>query len=359
MAPRLPDYVSFDSASRGKQRVTPNDAIFLLAKSLAVDLKLSLGDAQERAGAELYRLQQLRELHLGEDSAFDVRELARAVNQIERPLIAEAVQKGVMTPDQAEERARQRRLDPFATEPTLGEFDPLKSPRATDWTLLMTVAWVASQGRVEVVQYCWNEFRARSYEWIKFKNNEPGWYIAPRVKSSFADLSDYNVSGAQDQLRQSLRLGELVASALDGAGRPTIIPAVDWPHLVMSEEANDAVLRTPATRHPFPPAFRDVRLPRAEIIKVFNFSTVTKSKAGTKRMPIWDHVEVMLRKEFDKRGDYNEIDQAEDWDSQTDVETHVIAWIQRKHPASKLPGKNSLYANVKRIVEQIRASKSR
>ena len=58
----------------------------------------------------------------------------------ERDEIIDKVQRGEMSPSEAQALVTERKLQSLKREPDLTEFDPLNEP---DWTLLMAVTWIA------------------------------------------------------------------------------------------------------------------------------------------------------------------------------------------------------------------------
>jgi hypothetical protein len=75
--------------------------------------------------------------------------------------IIDKVQRGEMTPQQAEAEAVRLGIKPFAVEPDPNEFDPF---RETWWTLPMAVAWIAWRSP-DKVRECWDPYRAECWDW--------------------------------------------------------------------------------------------------------------------------------------------------------------------------------------------------
>jgi hypothetical protein len=71
------------------------------------------------------------------------------------------VQRGEMTPDDAEAEAKRLGLDPLAAEPDPNDYDPMREPF---WTLPMAVAWIAYRTQ-DAVRNWWNEYRKECWDW--------------------------------------------------------------------------------------------------------------------------------------------------------------------------------------------------
>lgn len=67
-----------------------------------------------------------------------------------------------LTPDEAEAQAKANGWLPFAWQPPLPDFDPLKQSR---WPIVMAVAWIAWRDLELTRQQC-PEFRAQCTRWI-------------------------------------------------------------------------------------------------------------------------------------------------------------------------------------------------
>src|SRR5262245_17279853 len=79
-----------------------------------------------------------------------------------RDEIAEAVQYGRMTPEEAEAKLKELGLPALAPQPDPVNFYPM---REVWWTLPMTVAWIAWRNSAEV-RGAWDKFRREGSVWI-------------------------------------------------------------------------------------------------------------------------------------------------------------------------------------------------
>jgi hypothetical protein len=108
-----------------------------------------------------------------------------------RDQIADAVQYGRMTPDEAEAKLKELGLPPLAPQPDPSDFDPMAE---AFWTLPMVVAWIAWRSTSYVTQ-AWDEYRRQASYW----EHKPwrhgvdgpvhrGWFPRPAAPGSLSIL---------------------------------------------------------------------------------------------------------------------------------------------------------------------------
>ncbi len=194
-----------------------------------------------------------------------------------------------MTPDEAEAEAKANGWPPFAHQPPLPEFDPLKQSR---WPLVMAVAWIAWRDLESTREQC-PEFRAECTHWIFREWKEPvsngkafkartGWFLetlscATAARLTLHDLwrtahntlpptRQMSVRAAEQELWQSLSDGKLVAEGLNEQGKPVDIPQREWSYLKLFEEWDRDVLKYEALNRE---AFSQVKLKRDELLSLW------------------------------------------------------------------------------------------
>jgi hypothetical protein len=206
--------------------------------------------------------------------------------EAEGELIALA-SEGKLTPAEAEQRAIELGCGPLAYKPGADECDPLRRPR---WTLIMTVAWIASRDLV-LVRESSPEYAAVATCWRCDELNLPGQDgtfqrrkinsvvdVPPRIRAWLRDAeismtahgelpatTVMPVSEAWDALWRAAGSGDLVATALDSEGRVVEIPQTAWEHLAVFDERNRTVLKRRSLDPR--PAYTDVSLDRLDVLK--------------------------------------------------------------------------------------------
>ena len=149
------------------------------------------------------------------------------------------VQRGEVTPADAESQAKQLGLDPLASEPDPIDYDPMREPF---WTLPMAVAWIAYRTQ-EAVRNWWDEYRRECWDWHfrewRVGPDGPihqGHFLEQRIKATLVLLKMagmwpgqgglMSVAEAIDTLWLVLRSGGLEATGIDeDTGRRVPIPA--------------------------------------------------------------------------------------------------------------------------------------
>jgi hypothetical protein len=179
-----------------------------------------------------------------------------------RDEIADAVQYGRLTPDEAEARLRELGLPPLTPEPDPADFDPMAE---SFWTLPMVVAWIAWRSLSAVTQ-AWDEYRRQTSYW----QHKPwrhgvggpvheGWFLKPSAPGSLAILSlkeayqrahntfpkeGLSVEAAKQELWRALSDGTVEATGLATAtGSRTQIADYEWHDLGQIEISGRDVVR--------------------------------------------------------------------------------------------------------------------
>ena len=195
---------------------------------------------------------------------------------------------GEVNPDEAEAKAKANGWPPFASEPPLPEFDPLKQSR---WPIVMAVAWIAWRD-VELTRQQCAEFRAESTHWIFREWRQPlkgkgfadraGWFlerlsspttarlmlhdIYRRTRDEFSSSQQMSAREAEAILWQALSDGKLIAEGLNEQSKPVDIPAREWSYLKLFEERERDVLKYEALDRE---VFSSVRLKRDNILTLW------------------------------------------------------------------------------------------
>lgn len=197
---------------------------------------------------------------------------------------------GKVTPDEAEAQAKAAGLPPFATQPDLTQFDPMKESR---WTLVMAIAWIAWRDP-QLVMEQGVEFRTRSTLWQFREWNEPvqngqafaaraGWFLetwheATAVRLTFVQAwmqtnnelpssARLTPAEAEKELWRALAEEKLIAEGFDSSGQLVEIPAREWVHLQLFEDGKRDVLRYDALDRREP--YTKVRLRREDLVHLW------------------------------------------------------------------------------------------
>lgn len=186
----------------------------------------------------------------------------------ERDDIIDKVQRGEMSPSEAEALVAERKLQPLKWEPDATEFDPMNEP---DWTLLMAVAWIAYRSP-DYVRKVWDKYREKCCKWSPWRGRAPnpdgrsfvdykGHFLKQETDASFEQLcleeivslsrppvqdddSDvvkrHCVRPAREGLEKALREGTITATGLplsELIRKP--IAAFEWQDLTMFDSNQD------------------------------------------------------------------------------------------------------------------------
>lgn len=200
------------------------------------------------------------------------------------------VQRGELTPEQAEAKAKAIGCEPLAHLPEFPKFDPMLESR---WTLPMAVAWIAwrdlklvreqnSKFRSECTQWVPRQWRAPTDEGTRFTEHV-GSFLEPLRPASVTRLSIFEklqenrhtltstqqmpVDVAEKALWQALSESRVSAEALDTNERPVEIPDHEWSYLRLFQENGNDVLKYRSFDADC--AFSDVKLKRDELLRLW------------------------------------------------------------------------------------------
>jgi hypothetical protein len=150
-----------------------------------------------------------------------------------RERILAEVERGNLTPDEAEDWARENNLRPFAASPDVALFDPLQEPR---WTLAMAAAWIIWK-TPEYVRKYWSKYRKECRVWkrrfLPSEGKKSGSYIGRPGPAGAQDIlrdvsKDHDRSvralGAIDELISTFVAGRIVAIGTPTKDHPGKLP---------------------------------------------------------------------------------------------------------------------------------------
>lgn len=142
-------------------------------------------------------------------------------------LIEHFVEKGWLTPEDAEAKASSRQWEPFETRPRAQEFEP---GIELFWTLPMAAAWIASRD-VAVVRDLMPEVAKHTRRWVRFGE---GYRLEQAETPTLNDVAMLLALVGDDQfpailrdLRKALRQGELTCWAIEDSKR-IALSSMDW-----------------------------------------------------------------------------------------------------------------------------------
>jgi hypothetical protein len=232
-----------------------------------------------------------------------------------RDELAEAVQYGRISPDDAEAKLKGIGFAPLAPQPDPADYDPMCE---VWWTLPMTVAWIAWRTSADVRE-AWDDFRREGSIWLYEKwrvglegPTYQGWNLKPKTPASIALLKlqeigrrrdgalpngALSIADAETSLWQALGAGALQATGISTAGGPRVtIPDHEWCDLAAIEEKERDVVRY-RERHGYSRnGYDDVALKRHDIIGIWSPSQIeqcglslppTMSPRGVGYMPLY------------------------------------------------------------------------
>ena len=205
-----------------------------------------------------------------------------------RDELAEAVQYGRISPDDADAKLKGMGLAPLAPQPDPAKYDPMCE---VWWTLPMTLAWIAWRTTGDVRE-AWDVFRREGSIWLfeKWKLGfdgpiNEGWNLRPKAPArlSFLALSEtwrrnagtlpngaVSIADAKTSLWQALGAGALQATGISTAGGPRVpIPDHEWCDFAAIEEKERDVVRY-RQRHGYSRnGYDDLALKRRDIMDIW------------------------------------------------------------------------------------------
>ena len=185
------------------------------------------------------------------------------------------VQRGEISPADAESEAKRLGLDTLASEPDPNDYDPMREPF---WTLPMAVAWIAYRTQ-DAVRNWWEEYRKQFSIWIfrKWRVGPDGpvyegHFLEERPRATLVRLQMLDakrddtdlMSGAEaiNELWLATQSGSLEATGIDQeTGRRVPIPAEHWHDLTWFEENGRDVIGAEPKRSRNTARYDDVIVP--------------------------------------------------------------------------------------------------
>lgn len=186
------------------------------------------------------------------------------------------VQRGEITPADAESEARRQGLEGFALQPDPDDFDPMQQ---ASWSLPMAVAWIAYR-EAQAVQNWWGDYRQKFAFWRESEGSEgpnggvrQGHILETRSVASLARLIEVDskrqnrddlmtAEAAIVDLCQALRCGDIDATGIDEkTGRRVKIPARCWSDRNIPNLRSEDVLSANGREIKRDRRFHDLRVP--------------------------------------------------------------------------------------------------
>lgn len=137
------------------------------------------------------------------------------------------VEKGWMTPEDAEAEASRRQWEPFETRPPAQEFDPSFEPF---WTLPMAAAWIASRDMAAVRDFM-PEVAKHTRRWVRSREGHRLEQAETPTLNEVAMLlelvGDDRFPVILGDLRNALKQGELTCWAIEDSRR-VALNSTDW-----------------------------------------------------------------------------------------------------------------------------------
>ena len=154
------------------------------------------------------------------------------IGEVTRDDLITMVQRGEMTPADAESEAKRLGLGPLASEPDPNDYDPMREPF---WTLPMTVAWIAYRTE-DAVRNWWDEYRKECSFWY-FQE----WRVGPDGPVHQGHFLERRPNATLVRL-------QMVDAKRDEADPMSVAEAIDvlWLALRSGIWMSQASMRTPA-----------------------------------------------------------------------------------------------------------------
>jgi hypothetical protein len=222
----------------------------------------------------------------------------------ERDQILTRVRLGEVQPGEAEELARSKGLEPFATQPDHRDHDPLKKPY---WSLTMALAWVATRDPQRVA-YWDKDFRDRCWEWFPILADAispAGHELRPLPPADLrrfeefeattigqyaASLSRETIRESREALWSALMEGKITAEATpEKQGQAVPIPASDWQTMTADRADASGLERLVWRRGSNREAYLDPLIARDAILAIWRNEAVgAVGGQSTRKGPIID-----------------------------------------------------------------------
>ena len=197
----------------------------------------------------------------------------------ERDRLLDQVSLGEMSPQEAEDEAKEKGVGPFAVRPDPALHDPLKKPF---WTLAMALAWIVYRDPSQVMEWD-NEFRGN---WMEWRPLGPGHQLRPvtlvdgkRFEEWGAISADPDqtpdglfsaIATAKAELWSALLEGKITAEAIPaGERRRASVQAYEWQDMTTARANGLGLERLIFELTPGQDAYLDPRLPRNAILEIW------------------------------------------------------------------------------------------
>ena len=293
------------------------------------------------------------------------------------------------TPPTSKDDAQAKRV-----RPPPKKYDPDKR---SHWSITMTLAWIL-MGEIDAVRNEWDDYRNDCADWrfeghasprakiavIAMKHISTGktarlpkklrkdiqkgsWHFHQWKPSGWNGLCSRARSKNQppqvaiDSLWQAAGEGQITATALECKNAKAFdgdrieIPAYLWPHLKRVDDplTGKAMLSDSNGR-----VYREVLFPRLDVKELWPKSVenapIVPARKGRKPMYDWEDTMNFAKGEFEKRGDYNDPQNAVDgWRSQADLARLVLDYV-KKHNGGKEPSISLVKSHLKDFLDSIR-----
>jgi hypothetical protein len=235
----------------------------------------------------------------------------------ERGRLLDQVRLGEMSPQEAEDDAKEKGVGPFAVRPDPALHDPMKKPF---WTLAMTLAWIVDRDPSQVMEWD-NQFRGNWREW---RPSGPGhelrdvtlvdgkrfeeWGAISAVPDQTPEGRHSNIATAKAELWSALLEGKITAEAIPaGKCRRASVQAYEWQDMTTARANGLGLERLILKHRPSQDAYLDPRLPRDAILAIWkNGAAGAAGEQTAKEMSIrraaFETVSDFAQAYFDRHG---------------------------------------------------------
>lgn len=202
----------------------------------------------------------------------------------ERGRLLDQVRLGEMSPQEAEDDAKEKGVGPFAVRPDPALHDPLSKP---NWTLTMALAWISSRDLKKVAHWD-KDYRDKCLDWFLIRADALSpWGHELRPLSS-ADARRFEeeetapigehvvtidrkaVQDAREDLWSALLEGKITAEAIPAGERRRVpVPAYEWQDMTTARADGLGLERLIFKLTPGRDAYLDPRFPRDAILGIW------------------------------------------------------------------------------------------
>jgi hypothetical protein len=282
-------------------------------------------------------------------------------------------------PPTSKDEAHARRV-----RPPPEKYDP---DTLSHWPITTMVAWII-WGEIDAVRNEWDDYRNGCADWV-FENDpiaraqigqigpqKGSWHLHQWPPSGWNRLYLRAISenileprqqaiqppqAAIDELWLVAGEGRIKATALECKNAKALdgdrieIPAHYWPRLKRTDDplTGKAILYDDQGR-----VYREVLFSRLEVKELWPKSAenaqIVPARKGSPPIYDWEDAMNFAEGEFKRRGDYNDLQNAEDgWRSQADL-ARLVADYMAKHNGGNVPSDSMVKSHLKNLLERIR-----